>query len=410
MSNLPFRPILTDEETRDLETVEVYAADIEPKEAERVLKFIKKNLPSSFTSLNHVKRVRKIYNDEKEKGKGFTLTILFCLTTLISFVDLQILITSNGFDKIISRLRVEKVPKHAPITRAQFDAWKSLWPLNFHEHPNNARKFTVQDIDILASHMNRVIELAQLAKSKGENLDPFLFPLSYFWIDPVQIPIGCAIIDPCTNTILAESHDTRASTRHPLCHSVLNCINVVANLEISSRQFKNMSNEQMAADDISRPQKRKAKEIDDDEGNESNLHQPKKHTIIIDKEEKGEDEDDDETSSLESNIEIILTSPSFSSKTQNTTRQQSKDAYLCKNYDLFVTHEPCVMCSMALVHSRIGRVFYARATPNSGGLGSIYKIHAHSSLNHHFRVFIWDSISDDRIAYDRIESLDQVDT
>lgn len=41
---------------------------------------------------------------------------------------------------------------------------------------------------------------------------------------------------------------------------------------------------------------------------------------------------------------------------------------------------------MALVHSRIGRVFYAKRQPH-GGLGSAYKIHAHPSLNHHYKVY-----------------------
>jgi tRNA-specific adenosine deaminase 3 len=42
---------------------------------------------------------------------------------------------------------------------------------------------------------------------------------------------------------------------------------------------------------------------------------------------------------------------------------------------------------MALVHSRIGRVFYGHSNTVSGGLGSCYKIHTHNSLNHHFKVF-----------------------
>ncbi|ORY91040.1 hypothetical protein BCR43DRAFT_498400 [Syncephalastrum racemosum] len=41
---------------------------------------------------------------------------------------------------------------------------------------------------------------------------------------------------------------------------------------------------------------------------------------------------------------------------------------------------------MALVHSRIGRVFYEWPT-RQGCLGTLYKIHSHPSLNHHYRVF-----------------------
>lgn len=41
---------------------------------------------------------------------------------------------------------------------------------------------------------------------------------------------------------------------------------------------------------------------------------------------------------------------------------------------------------MALLHSRIGRVFYHQPT-KTGALGTLYKIHSHRSLNHHFKVF-----------------------
>ena len=41
---------------------------------------------------------------------------------------------------------------------------------------------------------------------------------------------------------------------------------------------------------------------------------------------------------------------------------------------------------MALVHSRVARVFYSIPS-KTGALGTNYKIHAHPSLNHHYRVF-----------------------
>lgn len=43
-------------------------------------------------------------------------------------------------------------------------------------------------------------------------------------------------------------------------------------------------------------------------------------------------------------------------------------------------------CAMALVHSRVARVFYSIPS-KTGSLGTIYKIHSHPSLNHHYRVF-----------------------
>jgi len=41
---------------------------------------------------------------------------------------------------------------------------------------------------------------------------------------------------------------------------------------------------------------------------------------------------------------------------------------------------------MALVHSRIGRVFYINQRQD-GALGSRYKLHTWTALNHHFDVY-----------------------
>jgi len=61
--------------------------------------------------------------------------------------------------------------------------------------------------------------------------------------------------------------------------------------------------------------------------------------------------------------------------------------YLCSNYDLYTVKEPCIMCCMALVHSRIGRVFYLEKNERDGGLESIHQIHIQPELNHHFQVY-----------------------
>ena len=53
-----------------------------------------------------------------------------------------------------------------------------------------------------------------------------------------------------------------------------------------------------------------------------------------------------------------------------------------ENCDLYVTLEPCQMCSGAIVQARIPRVFIGCMSPKSGCAGSIINILQNPSFNH----------------------------
>lgn len=60
--------------------------------------------------------------------------------------------------------------------------------------------------------------------------------------------------------------------------------------------------------------------------------------------------------------------------------------YRLDGCELFVTLEPCAMCSGAMLHARLARVVYGAADPKTGAAGSIVDLFAQPQLNHHTQV------------------------
>ena len=54
--------------------------------------------------------------------------------------------------------------------------------------------------------------------------------------------------------------------------------------------------------------------------------------------------------------------------------------------EIFVTLEPCAMCTGALVLARISRCVFAAPDPKGGFCGSLGRLHEHPGLNHRFEV------------------------
>jgi tRNA(adenine34) deaminase len=57
--------------------------------------------------------------------------------------------------------------------------------------------------------------------------------------------------------------------------------------------------------------------------------------------------------------------------------------YRLPGCELFVTLEPCAMCSGAMIHARLARVVYGAADPKTGACGSVLNLFEQEKLNHH---------------------------
>jgi len=66
---------------------------------------------------------------------------------------------------------------------------------------------------------------------------------------------------------------------------------------------------------------------------------------------------------------------------------QSEQNYRLPKTTLYVTLEPCPMCTGAIIHARVDRVVFAASDPRSGAAGSVFNLlPSDARFNHHVMV------------------------
>ncbi|XP_061579836.1 probable inactive tRNA-specific adenosine deaminase-like protein 3 isoform X2 [Cololabis saira] len=303
-------PVLSDEQSQDVELVEAFAAPIiNKKETSRLIRELNGLYP--LNGLPHLKRVRAC----REKGSSHPLEVLVCLVSEapdVKLVSIDSLLSSDGAKwEGLGEPFVVKIPARPPLTRPQFELASQHWATSFHEDKQvtvalRGELFTPRQKATMHMYMTSALTAGIAAMKLGMEA------------------VGAVIVDPEEERIVAVGHDCRG--HHPLHHAVMVCIDLVARSQGGGCYcFDSYSDCRFSLSDSNPSQK-----VSDSEAG---------------------------------------------------TRP-----YICTGYDLYVTREPCVMCTMALVHSRIGRVFYGSASAD-GALGTKFKIHSQKDLNHRFEVY-----------------------
>ena len=59
-----------------------------------------------------------------------------------------------------------------------------------------------------------------------------------------------------------------------------------------------------------------------------------------------------------------------------------EENYRIPGTTLYVTLEPCAMCSGAMLHARVGRVVYGAQDPKTGAAGSVLDLFSSKQINH----------------------------
>lgn len=89
-----------------------------------------------------------------------------------------------------------------------------------------------------------------------------------------------------------------------------------------------------------------------------------------------------------SNAPISLSDPSAHAEIQALRDAANTiNNYRLIDCTLYVTLEPCVMCTGAIQHARIAKLVYGASDPKTGACGSVVNLMAENKLNHHTEVF-----------------------
>jgi len=185
--------------------------------------------------------------------------------------------------------------------------------------------------DVIDTNMRRAIELAEESYKKGNRFN------------------ACVLVDPNQkNKVLQEAHD---NTQRQIA-SVSHCVICLAN---SFGKYCKESTKQPVKIKTSR--------------NESTF----------------EDAQKEETKQIDS----LNTKREAEVEDIDSYFIEEGSYYYCLGLDLYVVMEPCVMCSMALVHSTLNRVFYSIPYEGAGQGGVNEKIQLNNltGLNHRYQVF-----------------------
>jgi tRNA-specific adenosine deaminase 3 len=234
----------------------------------------------------------------------------------------------NEFDTVLANVNELDLPADKILTKKQFDiVSKKYWPISFH----------------LDKYIESLLDRSYFNKAPNELVKyDFYARITLELAEHFKSRSAALVVDPRSDCVVAGGVDLRHI--HPLEHSAIDVLN-----NVSKRHLNELPS---GAQDI--------KNIDLGQINE------KLSLFLKDKLGNGHEK--------------------YKLLEENLNKKLDSNDYLCTNYNVFLTHEPCSMCSMALVHSRASKVFYVFKS-KYGYLNTKGNIHCLSSLNHNYEAF-----------------------
>ncbi|KAH8674775.1 cytidine deaminase-like protein [Tricladium varicosporioides] len=316
-------PLKTTLETRSIDRViDVYITCVPIKKASSTLNLIRSIVPNDGGyDLQHLRRFAKHQNiPEHVRNSTVTSTSLgdtsdhiLLILAVTSIVSQDVLI--KDLSKVLESvpLMTIQVPLLAPTSQEQASRWTSrYWPTvykksnPFGPHPSIVSRTEEEIREDAKKWMDLAIEAALQAKTTGNGEE-----------------FGVAVIERKNGVArpIAVAGDARwldwprDSPGNVTAHAAMRAIAMVAN----------------ALNEVNK------------DANQEVLH-------------------------LDGDSDIFEENPMLQVEKESLEKAPSTDGYLCHGLEIYCTHEPCVMCSMAIVHSRFAKVVFQHRMPFTGGL------------------------------------------
>lgn len=249
------------------------------------------------------------------------------------------------------------VPRFAPLNAEQATLWtERYWPTIYNpaaqvlqDAPplNQLRRIrTALEVPKTDEYMKLAMTAAEQAKASGHGR-----------------AVGAVVVEPETGNVVAVAGDarfwsddpaTRESLKSSNCegrpeyHALMRVIAMVANKELRRRIKAGTHNKFLAT-----------------------CSETPSGQVLTAIESQYED-DDKVLGDLTAAVNNLNVKEPTDSATELPSKQSGprNEGYLCSGLDLYLTHEPCVCCGMAMIHSRFRACVLGRRMIGSGSLTS----------------------------------------
>jgi tRNA-specific adenosine deaminase 3 len=358
--------------------VDIWTCKIPAKSSSSVLLYLKEKLPEEPHSLMHLRRLVKLPCDdvEEKNSDSLLLDLLICSVDCLPNQKIVENLIRDAIERFpgIFVVKIEKrqASKYPAYTKEQAVEWSQVsWQIMWRGNPSAI------NIELSPEECcNSLKYLKQISMMSKQH-------------DPLELPIVTMVVDPVIDKVIVALTDNRRSFGNPIHHSVMQALFEVAKIEADRRRVQSNQSSSISLTTLTN---NSSNQIINALSNLRNSERENSPSLIDSKRDRS-------------------SSPSSCSSSTTLSFLEEQN-YLCLNLHVYSTHEPCPMCAMALVHSRIGRLVYIKSTPKSGAIeptsGSSYGIHWNKQLNWRYEAWKWqltDNPNEDDLMIDSVVSI-----